>query len=126
MFNGWTELLFFAGKTYKRVCYYTNWSQYRNGNAKFFPEDVDPSLCSHVVYAFATMSGNKLAKYEWNDEAMLVRYHQYSFSGTVCRYTLPCIEGSNMSTKRQVKSTNTYCDRHNTLLIITIIQNTIV
>ena len=53
---------------YKRVCYYTNWSQYRPGDGKFLPEDVDPSLCSHVIYAFASMSGNRLTPYEWNDE----------------------------------------------------------
>ena len=33
-------------------CYYTNWSQYR-ANAIFFPEDLDPSLCTHLIYAFA-------------------------------------------------------------------------
>ncbi|KAI0233848.1 Chitotriosidase-1, partial [Lamellibrachia satsuma] len=59
------------------VCYYTNWSQYRNGNGKFFPEDVDPSLCSHIVFSFASMSGNKLTTYEWNDETMLVSHTEY-------------------------------------------------
>ena len=55
-------------KEYKRVCYYTNWSQYRPGRGKFLPENVDPSLCTHIIYAFATMSANRLAAYEWNDE----------------------------------------------------------
>ena len=32
------------------------------------PENVDPSLCTHIIYAFAKMSGNRLAPYEWNDE----------------------------------------------------------
>ncbi|KAK7116314.1 acidic mammalian chitinase-like [Littorina saxatilis] len=51
----------------RRVCYYTNYSQYRPGNASFFPEDIDPSLCSHIIFAFAKLSGNHLAHYEWND-----------------------------------------------------------
>ncbi|XP_061195456.1 probable chitinase 10 [Saccostrea echinata] len=54
---------------YRRVCYYTNWAQYRNGPAKFYPENVDPTLCTHVIYAFAKMNGNHLAPFEWNDES---------------------------------------------------------
>ena len=33
---------------YKKVCYITNWSQYRAKPAKFLPENVDPFLCTHV------------------------------------------------------------------------------
>ncbi|KAK7113448.1 chitinase-3-like protein 1 [Littorina saxatilis] len=51
----------------RRVCYYTNWSQYRNGDASFFPEDIDPLLCSHAIFAFAKLDGNHLAPFEWND-----------------------------------------------------------
>ena len=36
---------------------------------KFFPEDIDPSLCDYIVYAFATMTGNRLSPYEWNDDS---------------------------------------------------------
>merc|ERR1712227_196912 len=53
----------------RRVCYYTNWAQYRKGAAKFTPENVDPKLCSHIIWSFATMEGNDLKTYEWNDEA---------------------------------------------------------
>jgi chitinase len=52
-----------------RVCYYTNWSQYRPEPMKFFPEDTDPTYCNYGVYAFATMIGNRLAPYEWNDDS---------------------------------------------------------
>ena len=56
-------------KDYKRVCYYTNWSQYRTGLGKFTPKNVDPFLCTHVVFAFAKTSGNRIEAAEWNDES---------------------------------------------------------
>ena len=34
----------------KLVCYYTNWSQYRPKEGKFVPEDIDPFLCTHIIY----------------------------------------------------------------------------
>ncbi|XP_012945342.1 chitinase-3-like protein 1 [Aplysia californica] len=59
-----------GGPCQRRVCYYTSWAQYRQGDRnKFFPEDIDPSLCSHVMYSFAKMVGNNLAAFEWNDES---------------------------------------------------------
>ena len=35
------------------VCYYGSWAVYNDGNGKFDVEDVDPFLCTHIVYAFA-------------------------------------------------------------------------
>ena len=55
-----------AGK--RVVCYYTNWSQYRPDGGKFFPEDIDVNLCTHVVFAFAKITDNSLEAIEWNDE----------------------------------------------------------
>jgi chitinase len=52
----------------KVVCYYTNWSQYRPEGGKFFPENVDASLCTHVIFSFAKLEGNQLAPFEWNDD----------------------------------------------------------
>jgi len=49
-------------------CYFTNWSYKRPGMGKFTPEDVDASLCTHIVFAFATIENNKLKGSEDNDE----------------------------------------------------------
>ncbi|CAF1015538.1 unnamed protein product [Brachionus calyciflorus] len=51
------------------VCYTTNWSQYRPGLGKFVPENLDPFLCTHLIYSFAKLQNNKLAPYEWNDDS---------------------------------------------------------
>ncbi|CAB3227295.1 unnamed protein product [Arctia plantaginis] len=34
------------------VCYYTNWSVYRPGTARFNPQNINPYLCTHLIYAF--------------------------------------------------------------------------
>lgn len=50
------------------VCYYTNWSQYRTKIGKFMPEDIQPDLCTHIVFAFGWLKKNKLTSFESNDE----------------------------------------------------------
>jgi len=53
-------------------CYYTNWSQYRPNDGKYFPEDIDANLCTHLFFSFAKMcqggGGWTLCPYEWNDQ----------------------------------------------------------
>jgi chitinase len=45
---------------YKVVCYFTNWAWYRPGIGKFKPEDIDPDLCTHIVYGFAVLNRDTL------------------------------------------------------------------
>nr|BAA14014.1 Pjchi-2 [Penaeus japonicus] len=45
---------------YKVVCYFTNWAWYRQGSGKYRPEDIDPNLCTHIVYGFAVLDGIRL------------------------------------------------------------------
>ncbi len=52
-----------------RLCYYTNWAQYRPTGGTFFPENLDVTLCTHVMYAFAIIdTNNNIKAFEWNDE----------------------------------------------------------
>lgn len=37
---------------YKVVGYFENWSQYRQAGGKFFPAQIDPSLYTHINFAF--------------------------------------------------------------------------
>lgn len=51
----------------------TSWSQKRPGAGKFTPEDVDADLCTHVVYAFATLKNHKLSEADDKDGEMYER-----------------------------------------------------
>ncbi|XP_050554383.1 probable chitinase 2 isoform X1 [Spodoptera frugiperda] len=35
------------------ICYYGTWATYRDGLGKFDVENIDPHLCTHLIYAFA-------------------------------------------------------------------------
>ncbi|ESO93434.1 hypothetical protein LOTGIDRAFT_62010, partial [Lottia gigantea] len=54
----------------KVFCYYSSFAQTRAGIGKFLPEDIDPFLCTHVIYAFVDISpnGRDLLKFNWNDD----------------------------------------------------------
>ncbi|KAK7072959.1 hypothetical protein SK128_018790 [Halocaridina rubra] len=43
------------------VCYLGSWAVYRPGNGKFNIEDIDPRLCTTLVYAFTGMDENSFA-----------------------------------------------------------------
>ncbi|XP_070161615.1 uncharacterized protein [Polyergus mexicanus] len=46
----------------KIVCYYTNWSVYRPGTAKFSPQNINPYLCTHLIYAFGGFTKDNALK----------------------------------------------------------------
>ncbi|XP_067863652.1 acidic mammalian chitinase-like [Heptranchias perlo] len=94
-------LLYFSlASSYNLVCYYTNWSQYRPEGAKFFPENIDPCLCTHLTYAFASMTNNhELTTYEWNDDAIYKRFNELKNKNNNLK-TLLAIGGWNFGTSR--------------------------
>ncbi|XP_043474273.1 chitinase-like protein 4 [Leptopilina heterotoma] len=40
----------------KIVCYFGSWSVYRPSNGKFDIADIDPNLCTHLIYTFVGLS----------------------------------------------------------------------
>ncbi|XP_028131818.1 probable chitinase 10 [Diabrotica virgifera virgifera] len=55
-----SEPLVDASSEYKVVCYFTNWAWYRQGVGKYLPQDIDPDLCTHIVYGFAVLNTDEL------------------------------------------------------------------
>ncbi|XP_046543797.1 chitotriosidase-1-like [Haliotis rubra] len=54
---GWVA----SASSFKRVCYFTNWSgDLLIPEAYFKLEDIDPRLCSHLIYAFAKINTETL------------------------------------------------------------------
>ena len=37
------------------VCYVGGWTAKRSGNGKFLVENIDPMLCTHIIYAYAEL-----------------------------------------------------------------------
>lgn len=61
----------------------TNWAQYRPNNTKFRPSDVDPFLCTHLIFAFAAINttSHEIKSFEWNDESTedsVGRYEEFN------------------------------------------------
>ncbi|KAH3863080.1 chitotriosidase-1-like isoform X2 [Dreissena polymorpha] len=65
----------YAQDARKRVCYYSNWSQYRPGIGKYTPGNIDAFLCTHLIYSFAKLDNNKIAMYEWNDDQLYTQFN---------------------------------------------------
>ncbi|XP_046436429.1 acidic mammalian chitinase-like [Neodiprion fabricii] len=53
----------------KIVCYFGSWAIYRSGNGKIEISDLDPSLCTHMIYTFVgiTEAGEVAVLDPWAD-----------------------------------------------------------
>lgn len=82
----------------KLVCYFTNWSQYRPGTGRYLPDNVDPHLCTHLIYAFSKINhSNELAPYEWNDDVLYKSFNQLKNRNPQLK-TLLAVGGWNFGT----------------------------
>lgn len=59
--------------------YFTNWAQYRPGVASYMPEQMNSSLYTHVVFAFAGVDPESLTlrQTEFNDKEMYSRLQRH-------------------------------------------------
>ncbi|KAK7501542.1 hypothetical protein BaRGS_00007346, partial [Batillaria attramentaria] len=67
------------------VCYINGWAQYRPQPAKFLPGLTDPFLCTHIVYAHATLNGTSLQPQEPRDVDSSVTFSEVAQSGVTRR-----------------------------------------
>ncbi|XP_036765502.2 chitotriosidase-1 isoform X2 [Manis pentadactyla] len=88
-----------GGSAAKLVCYFTNWSQYRQEPARFMPKDVNPSLCTHLIYAFAGMTNHQLSTIEWNDEKLYAEFNALKKMNPKLK-TLLAVGGWNFGTQK--------------------------
>ncbi|KAG5680241.1 hypothetical protein PVAND_009764 [Polypedilum vanderplanki] len=53
----------------KNMIYVASWAVYRNGSAKFSPEDIEATYGTHFIYSFlgADSSGNVIHSDKWGD-----------------------------------------------------------
>ncbi|XP_054441527.1 chitotriosidase-1 [Pteronotus mesoamericanus] len=103
LFVAWTGLMALLmipwGSAEKLVCYFTNWAQYRQGAARFMPRDVDPHLCTHLLYAFAGMNNHQLSSIEWDDEQFYREFNGLKQMNPKLK-TLLAIGGWNFGTQK--------------------------
>uniref|UniRef100_A0A8C6PIG4 Acidic mammalian chitinase-like n=1 Tax=Nothobranchius furzeri TaxID=105023 RepID=A0A8C6PIG4_NOTFU len=108
-----------AGSAKRMECYFTNWSQYRPGEGKFLPQNVDPFLCTSLIYAFSIINpNNELVTYEWNDDVLYKSFNELKTKNPHLK-TLLAVGGWNFGSTQFTKMVSTPANRQ------TFIQSTI-
>ncbi|XP_052396005.1 acidic mammalian chitinase-like isoform X2 [Carassius gibelio] len=115
-----TKLIFLAGFSLalchfgwasQLACYFTNWSQYRPDAGKYLPENVDPHLCTHLIYAFSIINqANELVTYEWNDDTLYKSFNGLKEKNPGLK-TLLAVGGWNFGTAQFTVMVSTSANR---------------
>ncbi|XP_016097700.1 acidic mammalian chitinase-like [Sinocyclocheilus grahami] len=97
---GFSLALCHFGWASQLACYFTNWSQYRPDVGKYMPENVDPHLCTHLIYAFSVINkANELTTFEWNDESLFKSFNRLKERNPSLK-TLLAVGGWNFGTEQ--------------------------
>ncbi|XP_047662982.1 acidic mammalian chitinase-like [Tachysurus fulvidraco] len=105
-------LFIHLGSAYQLICYFTNWSQYRPDPVKFVPSNIDPFLCTHLIYAFSVInSTNQLTTYEWNDETLYQSFNSLKQSNPSLK-TLLAVGGWNFGSNQFSTMVSTSANRN--------------
>ncbi|XP_053499243.1 acidic mammalian chitinase isoform X1 [Ictalurus furcatus] len=112
LLTGLCLLLIHLGSAYQLICYFTNWAQYRPDPVKYVPTNIDPFLCTHLIYAFARInSANQLATYEWNDETLYQSFNSLKQSNPSLK-TLLAVGGWNFGSTQFSIMVSTQANRN--------------
>ena len=56
------------------VCYFYSLAPYSQNEGRFVPEDLDPSLCTHIIYTYALVieveGGWGIGPIEWKEDSL--------------------------------------------------------
>lgn len=111
IWTGLCLLLCNFGCTTDLVCYFTNWAQYRPAPGKYLPGNVDPNLCTHLIYAFSVINdANQLVTYEWNDEELYKTFNGLKTKNPSLK-TLLAVGGWNFGTEKFTRMVSTAANR---------------
>ncbi|XP_077943826.1 chitinase-3-like protein 1 isoform X3 [Gasterosteus aculeatus] len=89
----------FASST-RLVCYYNNVAANRAGNGMFTVSDIDPNLCTHLIYAFSGINDqNELVPSQSNDVQSYVSFNQLKGRNPQLK-TLLAVGGLSLSGQR--------------------------
>ena len=80
-----------TARQFKRVCYFANWSNLRAHNqSRFYLSDIDLSLCTHILYAFAgiDVTNKQIKQTQAEDEYLTGRQGRY-YDFTALKRTNP-------------------------------------
>ncbi|XP_051021892.1 oviduct-specific glycoprotein [Acomys russatus] len=99
------------GTAYKLVCYFASWAHSRPGPASVLPRDLDPFLCTHLVFAFASISNNQIVAKNLHDEKILYpEFNKLKERNTELK-TLLSVGGWNFGTSRFTTMLSTFANR---------------